>query len=240
LSAADLTTMAPIRATLDAIPRPTERCIAQYSDAQTLVDYAMSWADWADDVTWARTVLSAWGVSAGDFVVVVSTGHEAALYGPIIDALNRLGVTVCPLEPAEFEIGRAQMFFHRFPISAVVGLDATLGPALVRNGLFGSECRFVLARPDAVGLTTELGIPHGVVTALGPALAMTCPGNGLIHVNSTAWELLDSPASSAQLGSLPARHHSLNALDVSGSLTLEARSTCCSLGPALGRAIVPS
>ncbi|MCW2496740.1 MAG: hypothetical protein JWQ77_2664 [Jatrophihabitans sp.] len=230
--------MAPILEALEAIPRSAERCIAQYADGETLVDYVVSWSDWADDIAWAQTVLAAWGVSAGDFVVVISTGHEAALYGPIIDALNSLGATVCPLEPAEFEIGRAGMFFRRFTIAAVIGLDSTLGPALVREGLLESGLRFMLARPEAAVLAAELDVAQGVVTALGPALALTCPDNGLAHVNGSAW--IQSASGRAELSSRPIRHESLSALDVSGALDAGGRPECCSLGRSLGRLIAPS
>src|ERR1700722_18805503 len=130
------TTLDPVEQATVKIPRSPLRCIGTYQDLHGAVDYPIGWDDASRDTDWVEAFLKQLGVTTGDFVAVVSTGHEAPWYAPVLDAVNRLRATVCPLEPARFEVGRALMFFKRFPVSVVIGLNGELGAALEASAGF--------------------------------------------------------------------------------------------------------
>jgi hypothetical protein len=224
--------MAPIAFALREVPRSRLRCIGQYTALESPVDYPMTWEDWDKDRAWAQSMVEHWGVRTGDFVAVVSTGHEAPWYGPILDALNALDATVCPLEPAEFEIGRARMFFTRFPIAAVIGLDGALGDGLRSAGIlsaYGERLRFVLARPEAAELVTGLGVPVGLVAPVGPALGFTCHAGRVIHVNDEVWAL-EQRGSTATIRAKVMREHAGEGVDVMLPVSIRAAAERCACG----------
>jgi hypothetical protein len=186
------TTVDPVASALSRIPRQGLRCIGQYATPGGIVDYPISWADGERDATWARTALEGLGVRAGDFVTVVSTGHEAPWYAPILDAVYSLEATVCPLEPAGFELGRAEMFFQRFPISSIIGLDDELGSALAAEldlATLLSNMKFVLARPQAWHLVGKLAVPAGLIAPLGPAVGLGCGSAPVLHLDEAEWRI---------------------------------------------------
>jgi hypothetical protein len=191
-----ITTMTPVMAATQRISRPPLRCIGWYAGCDGGVDYPVSWNDAERDTRWIEKCLTSLGVSQGEFVAVVSTGHEATWYGPILDALNRLKTTVCPLEPARFELGRAEMFFRRFPISHVIGLDTELGTALAQsaglNKVF-ARVKTVLARPDAYGLVQQVVAKVGLITPIGPALGLPCHEHSTVHIDESEWLIEDAP-----------------------------------------------
>jgi hypothetical protein len=191
------TTLDPVRQATLEVPRQPLRCIGTYSGVRGAVDYPIGWDDASRDTIWVETFLQHLGVSAGDFVAVVSTGHEAPWYAPVVDAVNRLRATVCPLEPARFEVGRALMFFKRFPVSVVIGLDAELGEALEASAGIAtvlSRVRSVVSRPDATSLVQMLQSNKGMIAPVGPALALPCLSGSFVHFNEDEWQI-DASAS---------------------------------------------
>jgi hypothetical protein len=216
-----ITTMTPIDAAVAAIPRHEPRCIGHLASDAGGIDYPIGWADWDRDMSWIKLFLTARGIAAGDFVVVVSTGHEAPWYGPILDAIYSIGATVCPLEPARFELGRAEMFFKRFPISSVIGLDSELGGALagsmgLRSVLTGM--RLVLIRPDALELLAAAGIKAGFIVPIGPALGVSCADQSVVHLNEAEWDVTAEGHSSALASK---RHRAIDVAQLKMVVTVE-------------------
>lgn len=186
------TTLAPVQAAVAEIPRQRLRCIGRYESREGGVDYEISWEDAARDAAWADRALTALKVTKGEFVAVVSTGHEAPWYGPLLDALYRRGATVCPLEPAPYEQGRAEMFFRRFPIAHLIGLDAELCGALDTGpGLpfLFTKLRTIVARPDAFARIRDFAGTKGLISPLGPAIGMPCAEAAVVHVDADEWRI---------------------------------------------------
>jgi hypothetical protein len=186
------TTFDPVADAARRIARPELRSIGYYLTGSAAIDYPMSWEDSRRDAQWIERYFADVGVGAGQFVVVVSTGHEAPWYGAVLDAVYELNATVCPLEPAAYELGRAQMFFRRFSVSYVFGLDLEVATALeksmgLKTALAG--VKVVTARPNALGYLARQGIVAGLTLPLGPALGLPCRVAGTVHVNETEWEV---------------------------------------------------
>jgi hypothetical protein len=201
-------TISPIASGLAAISRAEPRCVGHISAAEGGVDYPISWSDWARDAAWAQSFLKSRGIRAGDFVVIVSTGHEAPWYGPILDAVYDLHATVCPLEPARFEAIRAEMFFKRFPITTIIGLDRELGLAIDQSiGLERvlGKMRSVLVRSDALELVTARGVAAQLIVPIGPALGLACSERLAVHVNEAEWAIADEGGATLSIAPKPQR-----------------------------------
>jgi hypothetical protein len=184
--------MSPIQPAVDSVPRQELRCIGNFQALRGHEDYPLSWEDWERDVAWAVQFLKSRRIVAGDFVALVSTGHEAPWYGPILDAANCIGATVCPLEPARFESMRAKMFFTRFPISSVIGLDQELCAAIEQSMSLQQAMRAVrniLVRPNALKMVEASGLSAEVMVPVGPALGLPCSEAAVLHVNEAEWEI---------------------------------------------------
>jgi hypothetical protein len=186
------TTLAPVLSAVLEIPKQRLRCIGRYEAHDGGVDYEISWEDAARDAAWADRALTTLKVTKGEFVAVVSTGHEAPWYGPLLDALYRRGATVCPLEPAPYEQGRAEMFFRRFPIAHVIGLDVELCGAIDAGLglplLFG-KLRTIVARPNAFARIQGFTGAKGMIHPLGPALGVPCLEADVVHVDPEEWQI---------------------------------------------------
>jgi hypothetical protein len=184
--------MGPIAGAVAAIERQPLRAIGIFTGGNGPVDYPISWEDAARDTGWVEKRLRAAGISQGDFVAVVSTGHEAPWYQAVLDAVYMIGATVCPLEPARFEIGRAEMFFRRFPISSIIGLDRDLATAL--DDAMGlaellAKLRFILVRPDAVAMACAANAVFGVIAPIGPALGIADNVSAPFEIDGAEWRL---------------------------------------------------
>jgi hypothetical protein len=184
------TTMSPIQSAIDEVPRQPLRCIGNFKTLHGYADFPISWEDWDRDSAWAAQFLKSRRIGSGDFVALVSTGHEAPWYGPVMDALNRIGATICPLEPARFESMRAKMFFTRFPITSVIGLDQELCGAIEQSmGLKNAmtNLRTIVVRPNALQLVADAGFKAEVILPLGPALGLPCSEAAAFHLNEAEW-----------------------------------------------------
>lgn len=226
------TTLDPVERATAKIPRQPLRCIGTYQDLRGAVDYPIGWDDASRDTDWVEAFLKQLGVTRGDFVSVVSTGHEAPWYAPVLDAVNRLRATVCPLEPARFEVGRALMFFKRFPVSVVIGLDGELGSALEASASLSSvltQVRSVVGRPDAAPLLKDLRSNEGFIAPVGPALALACLSGPFMHFNEDEWSM---EASEAGLTLSARRGRALGGepIRLPGTLRLVNRQCECSHG----------
>jgi hypothetical protein len=225
------TTLDPVRQATLAVPKQPLRCIGTFETTAGAVDYPMSWDETARDTIWAESFLRELGVRAGDFVAVVSTGHEAPWYAPILDAVTRLRATICPLEPARFEVGRALMFFKRFPVSVVIGLDAELAAALESSGGIATvleRVQCVIGRPEATALLSGLKSFRGTILPIGPSLALPCLGGPYVHVNETEWQI--DPGSTSEVMALLDRALGRQPWDVPVALRSVSRGCDCPHG----------
>jgi hypothetical protein len=226
------TTLDPVEQATAKIPRQPLRCIGTYQDLHGAVDYPIGWDDASRDTDWVEAFLKQLGVTKGDFVSVVSTGHEAPWYAPVLDAAKRLRATVCPLEPARFEVGRALMFFKRFPVSVVIGLDGELGSALEASAGFSNvlaRVRSVVGRPDAMPLLKDLKSNKGIIAPVGPALALACLSGPFVHLNEDEWGI-DAPESGLTLSARRSRALGGQPIRLNGMLRIANRQCACSHG----------
>lgn len=225
------TTLDPVRQATLAVPKQPLRCIGTFETTRGAVDYPMSWDETARDTIWAESFLKQLGVGPGDFVAVVSTGHEAPWYAPILDAVTRRRATICPLEPARFEVGRALMFFKRFPVSVVIGLDAELAAALEASSAIASvleRVRCVIGRPEAAPLLSGLKSFRGTLLPVGPALALPCFSGPFMHVNEAEWTV--EPGSTSRITALQTRALGRQPRDVPLALRPVSRACDCQHG----------
>jgi hypothetical protein len=185
--------MTPIQSAIDTVPRQPLRCIGTFPVQNGNEDYPLSWDDWECDVAWAMRFLNSRNIGKGDFAVLVSTGHEAPWYGPLLDAASLLKATICPLEPARFESMRAKMFFTRFPISAVIGLDQELCAAIEQSMSLKQALgavRSILVRPNAFKSMQVAELHAEVMAPIGPALGLPCAADPrVLHLNEAEWEV---------------------------------------------------
>jgi hypothetical protein len=226
------TTLDPVEQATAKIPRQPLRCIGTYQDLHGAVDYPIGWDDASRDTDWVEAFLQQLGVAKGDFVSVVSTGHEAPWYAPVLDAVNRLKATVCPLEPARFEVGRALMFFKRFPVSVVLGLDGELGSALEASAGLSNvlkQVRSNVCRPEATPLLNDLQSNKGVIVPVGPALALACLSGPFVHLNEEEWGI-DAVESGLTLSARRARASGGQPVRLPGMLRSVSRQCECSHG----------
>lgn len=223
------TTLDPVEAATAKIPRQSLRCIGTFQDLHGAVDYPIGWDEASRDTDWVEGFLQQLGIAKGDFVSVVSTGHEAPWYAPVLDAVNRLQATVCPLEPARFEVGRALMFFKRFPVSVVIGLDGELGAALEAAGGLGTvltEVRSIVGRPDGMPLLKDLGSNKGLIVPVGPALALACLSGPCVHLNEDEWDI-EASAGGLALSARRSRALGAQPIRLPGTLRVVNRQCTC-------------
>lgn len=226
------TTLDPVRQTTLEVPRQPLRCIGTYQTVGGAVDYPIGWDEASRDTVWVETFLRQLGVSAGDFVAVVSTGHEAPWYGPVLDAVNRLRATVCPLEPARFEVGRALMFFKRFPVTVVIGLDGELSAALEAAGVVANvlgRVRSIVSRPDATAPVRNLQSNRGMIAPVGPALALACLSGPFVHINEDEWHV-DASGAGLVVSARKARAMGAKPIRLFDTLRVLDRSCECAHG----------
>ncbi len=226
------TTLDPVEAATEKIPRQSLRCIGTFQDLHGAVDYPIGWDDASRDTDWVEVFLQQLGITKGDFVSVVSTGHEAPWYAPVLDAVNRLQATVCPLEPARFEVGRALMFFKRFPVSVVIGLDVELASALEASGGIGNiltKICTIVGRPDATSLLKDLESNKGFIVPVGPALALACLSGPFVHLNEEEWDI-EASESGITLAARRSRALGAQPIRLPGALRVVSRQCACSHG----------
>ncbi len=172
------------------LDRPDTAYVVRFAGRDGAVDIAQSWAELARDTAWTAARLRELGLAAGHRALLNGSGFEGPWLRPLMDALRSLGVTYAIAEAMGWDSNRTMVFTRELDLHAVIGLPK---PVLERLGddealreLFGST-PVVLARPEAAALLRLAGISAGVISFLGPALAVECRQQRGAHVDAAEW-----------------------------------------------------
>jgi hypothetical protein len=184
-----MTTESTVRAA-ESIPRaPLWAMGRDYHDGVP-ADFPVSWEDWRRDIQWAQMVLDRYGVGRGTPVLVVGGMAESPWFDPFECAVLRLGGHYSLGETIPFDAFRSGLYASRLGVEVVFGINRAVATGL-GDDLAESlgKARVVLARPDTVALVCAAGLTAGVVTRVGPALAVECaPGSGA-HIDGSEWSV---------------------------------------------------
>ena len=166
--------------------------LARFRGRDGAVDIEVSWADLQRDTEWATAALRGLGLGAGQRALLIGSGFEGPWLRPLMDALRALGVTYGIAEALGWDANRTAVFSRELDLHAVIGLS---GPVAERLGddarlreMFGAT-PVVLARPAAATLLRAAGVPAGVLSFLGPALAIECGQRRGAHVDGAGWQV---------------------------------------------------
>lgn len=180
-------------ATLD---RPGIAWIGRFRVGDDTVDFVVSEDDLARDSRWAAGILSGFGISPGEHILVTARPSDSPWLDEFRVAARTLGIVHSNAEAWNWDARRAEMFIRRLNSAMVIGLSAETVAAMgqitdVAERL--SSVRHVLARRDALAPLRELGVDAGSYALLGPAVAVSAPdGSGLSYdENEWAVEELD-------------------------------------------------
>ena len=164
--------------------------VVRFAGRDGAVDVEETWAELGRDAAWAAARLSGLGIGPGDRVLLNGSGAEGPWLRPLMDALRSLGVTYGIAEAMGWDANRTLVFARELDLHGVIGLPKEvaerLGDDAVLRALFGGA-RVVLARPDAVPLLRSAGVAAGVISFLGPAIAIECHQRRGAHVDAAEW-----------------------------------------------------
>jgi hypothetical protein len=174
------------------LERPDTAYVVRFAGSDGAVDVEQTWAELARDTAWTAARLRELGLARGHRALLNGSGFEGPWLRPLMDALRSLGVTYGIAEAMGWDSNRTMVFVRELDLHAVIGLPK---PVLERLGddeavraLFGAT-PVVLARPDAAALLRLAGIPAGVISFLGPTLAIECRQKQGAHVNAAEWSV---------------------------------------------------
>lgn len=166
--------------------------VVRFAGRDGAVDVEETWAELGRDAAWVAARLTDLGIGPGDRVLLNGSGAEGPWLRPLMDALRSIGATYGIAEAMGWDANRTLVFARELDLHGVIGLPKEvaerLGDDAVLRELFGAT-RVVLARPDAVPLLRSAGIPAGVISFLGPALAIECRGKAGAHVDAAEWSV---------------------------------------------------
>src|SRR5207247_11262711 len=106
--------------------------------------------------------------------------------------LRNLGVVYGTAEAMGWDHGRTRVFHRDLDRPAVLGLSIDTVEGLSGQAMIGDLFRdtpVVLARPAAAEQLRAAGVSAGVISVLGPALAIECPERAGAHVNAAEWKV---------------------------------------------------
>jgi hypothetical protein len=169
--------------------------IVRFAGRDGAVDVEATWADLGRDTAWAAARLSDLGIGHGDRVLLNGSGAEGPWLRPLMDALGRLGATYGIAEAMGWDANRTLVFARELDLHGAIGMPGEvverLGDDTVLRELFGGMA-VVLVRPEAAPLMRAAGIPAGVISFLGPALAIECREMRGAHINAAEWSVGES------------------------------------------------
>ncbi len=175
-----------------ALPRAPLWGIGRYDLAGQAVYFEVGWDDWQRDTAWARAMLADHGVGPDGGMVIVASMAESPWFDPFEAAARELGAPYSIGESYAFEAFRTGMYARRLPVTVIFGIDRTVAEGLGDElAEVVARVPVIVARPDAAGLLTEAGAAPFIVTKVGPAVAVECPGRSGAHLNSAEWTLAE-------------------------------------------------
>ena len=172
--------------------RPDTAYLVRFAGHDGAVHVEETWSDLARDTAWAADQLRGLGLAKGNRVLLTGSGFEGPWLRPLMDALRSLGVTYGIAEAMGWDSNRTVVFARELDLHAVIGLPKPiverLGDDDALRAIFGKTA-VVLARPDAVESLRSAGIAAGVLSFLGPTLAIECAQKQGAHVNGGEWSV---------------------------------------------------
>ena len=172
--------------------RPDTAYLVRFAGHDGAVHFEETWSQLARDTAWAADQLRGLGLVKGNRVLLTGSGFEGPWLRPLMDALRSLGVTYGIAEAMGWDSNRTVVFARELDLHAVIGLPKPiverLGDDDALRAIFGRTA-IVLARPDAVESLRSAGIAAGVLSFLGPTLAIECAQKQGAHVNGGEWSV---------------------------------------------------
>jgi len=174
------------------LERSATAYVIQVGSAAGPVDVDVTWAELARDAVWATERMRALGLERGHRVLLTFSGFEGPWFQPVLEAFRTLGVVYATAEAMGWDHNRTFVFHRELDLHAVLGLSADTLEGLSGQAMLGklfADTPVVQARPAAARRLRAAGIPAGVLTPLGPALAVECAERAGAHVNAAEWRV---------------------------------------------------
>ncbi|MEU6139503.1 hypothetical protein ABZ848_03995 [Streptomyces sp. NPDC047081] len=176
------------------LDRPELAYLVPFRTADGTRETELTWAELARDADWVTARLREHGLAAGQRALLTASGFEGFWGHAVIRALKSLRVTYGIAEAMGWDHRRTSVFHRELRPDAVIGLSAETLEGLAGAVDIGEMFRptsVVLARPAAVPMLRAVGVPAGLFSAVGPALALECPERSGAHVNAAEWRVGD-------------------------------------------------
>ncbi|GAA2409833.1 hypothetical protein GCM10010191_18090 [Actinomadura vinacea] len=198
-------------------------------------EYEVTWDELARDAAWTQDRLRGLGLAEGHRALVSFSGYEGAWFQPVIEALRNMGVVYGTSESMGWDHVRTRVFHRELDLHAVLGISLETLEALSGQAMIGDLFRdtpVLLGRPDAARRLRDAGVPAGIMTPLGPALAVECRERDGAHVNRAEWTVRerDGGLGVAAASAERAKGTGEIVLDTAGSVRTE-RCACGSDDP---------
>jgi hypothetical protein len=174
------------------LDRPELAYLVRFPAADGMKDMELTWAELARDTEWVTERLRGHGLAAGQRALLTTSGFEGFWGHTVIGALRALRVPYGIAEAMGWDHRRTAVFHRELDPDVVIGLSAETLEGLAGSADIGEMFRttsVVLARPAAVPLLRGAGVSACLMSAVGPALALECPGRCGAHVNAADWRV---------------------------------------------------
>ncbi|WP_328766812.1 hypothetical protein [Streptomyces sp. NBC_00286] len=174
------------------LDRPELAYIVRFPTADGVRDTELTWAQMDRDAAWATEALRGHQLAAGQRALLTASGFEGFWGRSVIGALRALKVTYGIAEAMGWDHRRTAVFHRELKPHAVIGLSAETLEGLSGGADIGEMFRatqVVLARPAAVAVLRQAGVPAVLMTTVGPALALECPERAGAHVDGAEWRV---------------------------------------------------
>ena len=175
-----------------SLGRPQVAYVARFTAADGAgEEFKVTWSDIARDTMWLQQRFTAWGMGRGKQVLLSTSGHEGAWFLPVINALKAIGCTYAIAEAMAWDWRRSLVFHEELELYAMLGLSGETrgGTDQVphRRPTSSAMSRCSWRGPPPSGSWPPAGSRAGVLTPMGPALAVQCPESPGAHIDSVRW-----------------------------------------------------
>ena len=185
------------QSTIERAARLTGRsglvCMGRFLVDGEPVDFPYSEDDLARDTAHWTRVMSGYGVARGKRVLVTALSWEMPWALSARLGVNGAGATYSNSEVWGWDARRLDMFVRRLSPHVVLGPGRELVDALGDIVELAERLRDVpvlLVRPDAVPALEDAGVrPAGLVTPIGPTVAVSLPDGSGLAVDGGTWSL---------------------------------------------------